>query len=354
MIEAHFPLRQVLNENGEIVSRPPVLSREEQVRLYRSMLRIRLIDERMMMLQRQGRVGFYGACTGQEAAVVGSAAAFRPEDWIFPGLREGGAALMRGFPLLDYVSQVLGNRIDPTKGRQMPCHYSAPAANYVSWSSCIATQLPHAVGAALAMKKRKTAAIAIAYFGDGATSEGDFNVAMNFAGVYKAPVLFFCQNNQWAISVPMDHQTAAETFAVKAVAYGLKSLRVDGNDVLAVFRETQAAVDEVRGGGGPILIEAVTYRMGAHSSSDDPSRYRDESVTEQWKARDPLIRYRRYLRGLGLWNDELERLATHEMQEELAATIQSAEAAGEPSVQTLFEDVYSRKPWHLVVQEREG
>ena len=351
MIEAEIPLRQVLDENAEIVSQAPALCREERARLYWNMLRMRLIDERLMTLQRQGRVGFYGACTGQEAAVVGSASTFREEDWIFPGLREGAAALMRGFPLLEYVSQVLGNSIDPSKGRQMPCHYSAPVANYVSWSSCIATQLPHAVGAALAMRKRKTSAIAIAYFGDGATSEGDFHVAMNFAGVFKAPVLFFCQNNQWAISVPLNRQTASGSLAIKAVAYGFKSVRVDGNDVLGVFRETKAAVDEIRGGGGPVLIEALTYRMGAHSSSDDPSRYRDESITEQWKGRDPLIRYRNYLEREGLWNEERQRAAEGEIQEELAAAIRSAEAAGPPSAETLFEDVYSRKPWHLAAQE---
>lgn len=347
-------LQQVLDENGQVLSELPDLSSEALVQLYRHMLRIRVIDERMLTLQRQGRVGFYGACTGQEAAVIGSAFALELDDWIFPAIREGGAALMRGYSLDHYVSQVMGNRNDLTKGRQMPCHYSDRSVNYVSWSSCIATQLPHAVGAAMAMRLMKENSIAMAYLGDGATSEGDSHAAMNFAGVVRAPVLFFCQNNQWAISVSVKQQTASETIAIKAIAYGIRGMRVDGNDVLAVYRETRRAADSVRKGEGPVLIEALTYRVGAHSSSDDPTRYRDESVTEQWKKKDPLLRYRAYLEKRDLWSVKLDQETVEVLQREVSEAVHKAENAGPPEKQTLFEDVYARKPWHLQEQEREG
>ncbi len=344
----------MLDENGQVVSELPDLSSEALVQLYRHMLRIRVIDERMLTLQRQGRVGFYGSCTGQEGAVVASAFALQPDDWIFPAIREGGAALMRGYSLDHYVSQVMGNRNDLTKGRQMPCHYSDRSVNYVSWSSCIATQLPHAIGAAMAMRLKKENSIAMAYLGDGATSEGDFHVAMNFAGVFRVPVLFFCQNNQWAISVSVKQQTASETIAIKAVAYGIRGLRVDGNDALAVCRETRRAADRIRKGEGPVFIEALTYRVGAHSSSDDPSRYRDESVTEQWKKKDPLLRYRAYLEKRNLWSEKLEQETVEVLRKEISEAVQKAEGAGPPERQTLFEDVYARKPWHLEEQESEG
>jgi pyruvate dehydrogenase E1 component alpha subunit/2-oxoisovalerate dehydrogenase E1 component alpha subunit len=349
--QAMMELHQVLNEKGEVVSDPPDLPSKALVQLYRHMLRIRIIDERMMTLQRQGRVGFYGACTGQEAAVIGSAFALEPDDWIFPALREGGAALMRGYSLEHYVAQVMGARDDLQKGRQMPCHYGDRSVNYVSWSSCIATQLPHAVGTALAMKLRKRRSLSIVYLGDGATSEGDFHVAMNFAGVLQAPILFFCQNNQWAISVSVKQQTASDTIAVKALAYGFGGIRIDGNDVLAIYRETRRAVESIRRGEGPVLIEALTYRMGAHSSSDDPSRYRDERVTEKWKKKDPLLRYRAYLERKKLWDEARDQAATDEFQSEMTAAIQKIESTGPPAKETLFEDVYARKPWHLQEQE---
>ena len=187
------------------------LSPAQLVEVYRAMLLIRTLDERMMTLQRQGRVGFYGACTGQEAAAIGSAFALRPTDWIFPALREGSAMLLRGFPLVPYISQVFGNSGDPTKGRQMPSHQAARSVNQVSWSSCIGTQLPQAVGAAWAAKLKRQDTVVMAFLGDGATSSADFHVAMNFAGVFQVPLVFVCQNNHWSISVPTSRQTASRT-----------------------------------------------------------------------------------------------------------------------------------------------
>src|ERR671935_1350369 len=225
---------------------PPQPSRELLLRLYWEMVRLRVLDERMMTLQRQGRVGFYGACTGQEAATLASAIALEPSDWIFPALREGGAMLLRGFPLVPYLSQVFGNSGDETKGRQMPSHMASKSVNQVSWSSCIATQLPQAVGAAMAAHQGGSDTVVAAYMGDGATSSADFHVALNFAGVFRAPVVFVCQNNHWAISVPTSKQTASESIAIKSVAYGFPGVKVDGNDVVAVYSAVKEAVDRAR------------------------------------------------------------------------------------------------------------
>jgi pyruvate dehydrogenase E1 component alpha subunit len=329
------------------------MSPESLLHVYRAMLRIRILDERMMTLQRQGRVGFYGACTGQEAACLGSAFALDKTDWIFPALREGAAMLMRGFPLMPYIAQVFGNAGDVTKGRQMPSHQAARSVNQVSWSSCIGTQLPHAVGAAWAAKARKTGTVVLAYLGDGATSSADFHVAMNFAGVFKVPVVFVCQNNHWSISLPMRKQTASESIAIKAQAYGLPGIKVDGNDVEAVFAATKAAVERARSGGGATLIEAETYRMGAHSSSDDPTRYRDQGEVDEWKARDPVDRLRAKLQAQKIWDDAADGRLRAEILDEVNAAIAEAEKLPPPPPESLFDDVYAEEPWNLAEQRRE-
>src|SRR5262245_10021799 len=206
------------------------------------MVRIRVTDARMMALQRQGRIGFYGEAVRQEAAIVGSAAASEPQDWIVPALREAGVGLFRGMPLDSYLAQIFGNAADPSKGRQMPCHPCDRATNYVVMSSCVSTQIPHAVGVAMGMKlSGHRGRCAFGFMGDGGTSEGDFHVALNFAGVMNAPVVLVCQNNQWAISTPGGVQTAADTIALKAIGYGVPSMRADGNDVLAVYDAVRRA-----------------------------------------------------------------------------------------------------------------
>lgn len=343
---------QILDPTGKISTGValPELNPDEMIFLYRAMLRIRVIDEKMMTLQRQGRVGFYGACTGQEASVVGSAYALRNDDWVFPALREGGVALLRGVPLREYVGQVLGNCADPLRGRQMPCHFSSRAVNHVSWSSCIATQLPQAVGTALAMKLKGVDSVCIAYLGDGATSEPDFHAAMNFAGVFNTPVVFFCQNNQWAISVPLEIQTASESIAAKAVAYGFEGIRVDGNDVFGVYHCTLDAVSRARRGIGPTLIEAVTYRVGAHSSSDDPSRYRDETVTEQWKSKDPILRMELFFAERKLLTSQKAAAFREEFTQEISKVLDELEKLPYPPAESLFQDVYSQPLWHLEEQ----
>ena len=264
--------------------------------MYRGMLLIRLLDERLMTMQRQGRVGFYAEARGQEATVIGPVAALEQGDWVVPSHREGGAALFRGLPLQSYIAQVFGNVKDIGKGRQMPVHPAAPRAlRFLPISSCVATQLPQATGIAWAAKIKGDKTVVLAYLGEGATSAEDFHTGVNFAAVFKVPVVFICVNNGWAVSTPASAQSASETFAVKALAYGIPGVRVDGNDLFAVHAATREAVDRARRGEGATLIEAVTYRVGAHSSSDDPARYRAPEESEAWAGRDPLTRFATWL-----------------------------------------------------------
>jgi pyruvate dehydrogenase E1 component alpha subunit len=331
----------------------PDIQRDTLLRLYREMVRLRVLDERMMTLQRQGRVGFYGACTGQEAATLASAIVLEPSDWIFPALRESGAMLLRGFPMVPYLCQVFGNSGDETRGRQMPSHMASRSVNQVSWGSCIGTQLPQAVGAAMAAKIKGDRTVIAAYLGDGATSEGDFHVAMNFAGVFKAPVVFICQNNHWAISVPTSKQTASESIAIKAQAYGFPGVKVDGNDAIAVYEAVRAAVERARSGGGPTLVECETYRIGAHSSSDDPTRYRDEREVETWRKRDPIEILRGRLNAMGIWSALEEDALRAKLLEEVNAAIAEAEQKADPPRESLFDDFYSALPWSLREQRDE-
>jgi pyruvate dehydrogenase E1 component alpha subunit/2-oxoisovalerate dehydrogenase E1 component alpha subunit len=320
--------------------------------LYRGMLTIRIVDQRLMALQRQGRVGFYGEALGQEAAVVGSAAALEPQDWLVPALREAGAGLFRGLSLPGYVAQIFGNAADVSRGRQLPCHPCDRTTNYVVMSSCVGSQIPHAVGIAMAMKtcppEGGPVPVCMGYRGDGATSAPDFHVAMNFAGVSKAPVVLVCQNNQWAISTPGTMQTASPTIAIKGIGYGVESLRVDGNDVLAVYLASQYAVDRARRGEGPTFLELLTYRVSAHSSSDDPSRYRDETVTDVWRGkRDPLARMAALGEARGWFGaDETAAMAT-DIEAEVRGVVAEQESIGMPPVESLIEDVFEEPTWLL-------
>ncbi len=323
------------------------------VSMYRWMLFNRVLDEKMMILQRQGRVGFWGAYTGQEAVPIGCAHALEPSDWVFPALREGTIMLVRGFPLRTYLAQVFGNSGDVAKGRQMPSHMAAREVNQVSWSSCVGPQFPHAVGAAWAAKLKGDRTVTLGFIGDGATSTADFHVALNFAGVFQVPCVLVVQNNQFAISVRPWQQTATEGYAVKARAYGLPGVRVDGNDALAVYRVIKEAADRARAGGGPTLVEAVTYRIGAHSSSDDPNRYRDPAEVEEWAKRDPLARLRRFLERQGAWDEARETVARAEHEEQIGRAIREVEAVGPPEADSLFDDVYATLPWHLQAQRDE-
>jgi pyruvate dehydrogenase E1 component alpha subunit/2-oxoisovalerate dehydrogenase E1 component alpha subunit len=344
-------LFQLLDDDGVPLDDAAVAGFDRALarRLFEAMLRIRVTDARMIALQRQGRIGFYGEATGQEAAIVGSAAATIDADWIVPALREAGVGLYRGMTLDSYIAQIFGNAGDPTKGRQLPCHPCDLAHHYVVMSSCVSTQIPHAVGIAVAMKlSGHHGRACFGYMGDGGTSEGDFHVALNFAGVLKAPCVLICQNNQWAISTPGSVQTAAQTIALKGLGYGIESLRADGNDVLAVYELVRRAADKARRGDGPTFIELLTYRVSAHSSSDDPSRYRDESITERWRDhKDPIRRLEAFLVGRGwLAAGEKDALAA-QLEIDVRDAIARQEKLPPPPLASILEDVFEQPTWLL-------
>jgi pyruvate dehydrogenase E1 component alpha subunit/2-oxoisovalerate dehydrogenase E1 component alpha subunit len=343
-------LLQILDPDGNMVGQAPALSHDALLRMYRGMQTIRIMDDRLLAMQRQGRIGFYGEARGQEAAVIGSAAALEENDWLVPALREAGGGILRGLTLRHYVAQIFGNANDVSLGHQLPCHPGTRAVKYVTMSSCIATQLPHAVGLAWAAKLAHDPVVTLACHGDGASSEPDFHVACNFAGVFKLPVVFFCANNQWAISTPGDHQSASPTYAIKSIAYGFPGVRVDGNDVLAVYSQVAEAVARARAGHGPTLVEALTYRVSAHSSSDDPSRYRDERVTDAWKMKDPLTRFQNYLFSVGALDEAGDEALRTEIDNELKQAIELEEAVPAPPLHTLVEQVFTEVPRALEEQ----
>lgn len=347
-------LTRVLDDEGRADPKlDPGLPPETLLRMYREMRRVRVLETRMVALQRQGRVGFFGTCTGQEATPIATGLCTEPGDWVFPALREGPVMLVRGFPLEKYLAQAFGNELDVLKGRNMPGHMAAREVNQVSWSSCIGPQIPQAVGAAWAAKLRGDRAISVGFMGDGATSQPDFHNAMNFAAVFRVPCVLVCQNNHWSISVPTSRQTASKTIAIKAAAYGMPGARVDGNDVLAVYREVKAAVERARSGGGPTFIECYTYRMGAHSTSDDPTRYRSDEELKRWAEKDPIERLRRHLAHRGLLDDAAVLRIDQELNAEITRALEIVEHAPPPPPESLFDDVYAELPWNLREQREQ-
>jgi 2-oxoisovalerate dehydrogenase E1 component alpha subunit len=334
-------------------SRDPRLDLALARKIYEGMLRTRLIDVRLTKLQRQGRIGFHVGAEGEEAAIIASAAAMRAQDWLFPCYRESGAALYRGYPLQTYVDNMYGNANDVVKGRQMPDHITSREAHFGSVTAPIGTQITQAVGFAWAAKLKKEDVVTGVYFGDGATSSNDFHAGMNFAGVFRTPTVFLLRNNGWAISVPAEHQTASRTYADKGVGYGVHAVRVDGNDALAVYSVVQQAVQRASAGQGPTLVELITYRAGAHSTSDDPTAYREKGEHERQLKRDPLRRMRKYLEHQGAWSDADEKRFETDVNAELQACIDRAEAAPQPPIGSMFEQVFERMPKHLQEQQRE-
>jgi pyruvate dehydrogenase E1 component alpha subunit len=339
---------QVIRADGEFNPKvEPDLSKEDLLRMHRYMLTVRRFSEKGMSLQRQGRIGFFMESTGQEACQIGMSYALSPGDWAFPSYRDPGTCLVRGVTLSALFDQVMGNSADEAKGRQMPVHWSFREAKIVSLSSPIGSKLLHAVGVAYAAKFRGEKSVALASLGDGATSQGEFHAAMNFAGVYKTPVVFFCENNQYAISMPVRRQTASGSIAIKAEAYGFEGVQIDGNDILAVYKATKSAVDKARSGGGPTLIEAITYRMGGHSTSDDPSVYRSPEEVEMWRTRDPIKRFTAYLMKKGMLTEKENQRYMEEIDAEMTRVIKEREAVPPPAPSTLFTDVYAEMPWHI-------
>ena len=345
---------RVLRDDGTADPKwDPKLGEVELIRLYENMARTRAYDERGMMLQRQGRIGFTVPSFGQEAIQTGTMAAIDSKDWVFPSYREPGVFLYRGADLYRMFCNLYGNNDDVCKGRQMPVHYSFADLFLFSVSSPIATQVIQAVGAAVAFKIRKEKQLTITYFGDGGTSENDFHTGMTFAGAFRAPTIFICTNNQYAISVPVAKQCGNPKLVDKAIGYGIPGEAVDGNDVLAIYVKAREAADRARSGGGPTFIEALTLRMGPHSSSDDPTRYRDEKLYQAWKQRDPILRFRDYLAKKKLWSDSKEGALQERIKTDILKAIERAEAQPPPPVESLFSDVFAQKTTQLIRQEKD-
>lgn len=345
---------QYLDEYGILVETAPhSIADATLIKIYQTMLTTRHLDERVITLQRQGAISFALSSLGEEGSVVSSAAALDIEDWVYPQYRELGAAIWRGFSIQQYIHHMFGNAEDLGMGRQMPNHFGSRALNIVTVSSPIATKIPHAAGCAYAMKLQKDPHIAIAYFGEGATSEGDFHAGVNFAAVRKAPVIFFCRNNNYAISTPASKQFACDGIAPKGIGYGISAYRVDGNDIFAVYETTKKARQQCIDGHGPVLIESMTYRRGAHSTSDDPTQYRSDHEVGEWVKKDPVLRLRRYLEKRKLWDQTQEDLFMKQIADEVTEAIAVAKNTPKPSLETLVHDVYFEVPPTLQQQYEE-
>lgn len=344
-------LLTVIEPDGGVNGHDVGMTNDELLHCYRTMLRTRVFDDTCMKLQRSGRIGFSIPNKGVEATQVGAASALQKTDWLFPSYRDFGMALYHGVPMVEMMHNMFGNALDTAKGRQMPVHFSfIEPARFVSISSPIGTHLPQAVGAAYAMKLRGEKSVALTSFGDGGTSSLGFHSGMNFAGVWRAPVVFLCQNNQWAISCPSSGQTASESYAIKAKAYGMPGVLVDGNDVLAVRKAVLEAVERARKGLGPTLIEAFTFRMAGHSTSDDPTRYVPKEQFAEWEKKDPVLRFEKFLAKKKLWNEDVRVQYTDEATAEIQSAVQIAESTPRPGIETIFSDVYRDVPAHIRAQ----
>ena len=330
-ILATFEVRRltVLNENGETdEALMPELTDAEIWRMYELMVLARSFDERAVALQREGRLGTYPPIRGQEAAQVGSAFALSGAEWVFPSFREMGAHLTLGYPIPQLLQYWSGDE----RAQKVPPHL-----NIFPFCVAVGSQIPHAVGAALAARYRRDPAAVVVYFGDGATSKGDFHEAMNMAGVYGLPVLFICQNNQWAISVPLKGQTASASLAQKAIAYGFEGVQVDGNDIFAVYRATQQALAKARSGAGPTFIECLTYRMADHTTADDAGRYRSPEEVALWNGRDPILRLERFLAPRGLWSEDKGREVRSQATGIIDQAVGEMEAMPPPEAAEIFD-----------------
>jgi pyruvate dehydrogenase E1 component alpha subunit len=324
---------QVLDEHGNLDEElEPALSEEQLIRAYRAMVLAREVDQRMLKLQRQGRMGTFAPTTGQEAAVVGPTLAMTEKDWFVCSFRETPGRLMRGETILQtfmyYNGYEEGNTL-VSSARTLPV--SIP----------VGSQITHGVGIAYAMKylAEKDSA-AVIFFGDGGTSQGDFHEGLNFASLWRAPVVFLCQNNHWAISVPRSKQSYSKTLAQKAIAYDLPGIQVDGNDLLAMYKATREALDRAYAGEGPTLIEAVTYRLMMHTTADDPKKYRSEGEVQEWWQRDPILRFKLYLEKKGMWNDSQQADLEDEIKKEIEAAVKEFEQKGDFKPDAPFDHVF--------------
>ncbi|KAH0665996.1 hypothetical protein KY285_027202 [Solanum tuberosum] len=333
--EKRLPCYRVLDDDGYII---PALQ---------------IMDTIFYEAQRQGRLSFYLTSTGEEAINIASAAALTPDDIVLPQYREPGVLLWRGFTLQEFADQLFGNKDDYGKGRQMPIHYGSNKLNYFTVSSPLTTQLPQAAGVAYSLKMDKKEACVVVYFGDGSTSEGDFHAGLNFAAVMESPVIFLCRNNGWAISTPVTEQFRSDGIVIKGQAYGIRSIRVDGNDALAVYSAIRAARQMAIKEQRPILVEAMTYRVSHHSTSDDSTKYRCVKEIEQWGTeKNPVTRFRKWIQTNDWWDDQNETKLRGNIRKQVVEAIQAAEKVEKPPLTELFGDVYDKIPSNLQEQER--
>ncbi|ODV88809.1 hypothetical protein CANCADRAFT_128782 [Tortispora caseinolytica NRRL Y-17796] len=332
----------------------PFFSQEKVIKLYKDMVTISILDTIMYDAQRQGRLSFYMVNAGEEGIAVGSAAALGKDDILYCQYREAGVFLHRGVPLDEMMNQLYANEADTSAGRQMPVHYQSIQHNIHPISSPLATQIPHAAGAAYALKIAGKEAASICYFGEGAASEGDFHSAFNIASTRSCPVVFICRNNGYAISTPTLEQYRGDGIASRGKGYGIETIRVDGNDIFAVYRATRdarkIAIEEQR----PVLIETMSYRVSHHSTSDDSFAYRAKTEVEDWKRRDnPIARLRKWMTNQGYWNDALDADTRVELRKEVLKSFSKAEKLKKPAISLLFEDVYAELPLNLKEQREE-
>ncbi|KAI3739006.1 hypothetical protein L2E82_29343 [Cichorium intybus] len=352
--DERIPCYRLLNDNGQqVIDSDSIKIRKElAVKMYSDMVTLQVMDTIFYEAQRQGRISFYATTTGEEAINIASAAALNNNDFVFPQYREPGVLLWRGFTLQDFANQCFGNKYDNGKGRQMPIHYGSKKHNYFTIASTVATQIPHAVGAAYSLKMENQDSCVITYFGDGGSSTGDFHAALNFAAVMEVPVIFFCRNNGWAISTPINDQFRSDGIVVKGKAYGVPSIRVDGNDALAVYSAVHQARKMAIQEQTPVLIEAMTYRTGHHSTSDDSTKYRSIDEIEWWRDdQNPVKRFRKFIENKGWWSDETESEHRSNIRKQVSQAIQVAERIEKPPIADMFSDVYDVPPKNLVEQE---
>ncbi|UUO24822.1 thiamine pyrophosphate-dependent dehydrogenase E1 component subunit alpha [Colwellia sp. M166] len=341
-----IPILKILKQDGSIYENAimPEIDQELATKTYKTLAFHRVLDERMVAAQRQGRISFYMAALGEEAASVGGAAGLKDQDMIMAQYREQGALMFRGFSLENFMNQMFSNEQDLGKGRQMPIHYGSNELNYMTISSPLGTQIPQAAGYAYGQKMQGLDAVTICYFGEGAASEGDFHAGLNMAAVHQSPVIFFCRNNGYAISTPSDEQYMGNGIASRGVGYGMKTLRIDGNDILAVIAAVQLAREYAVKEGKPVLIEAMSYRLGAHSTSDDPSGYRTREEEAKWQEHDPILRMKNWMLAQGWWDEAQETTLFEKLRDEVLAAVKVSEKIDKPPVEDLITDVYDQAP----------
>lgn len=350
--EFRIPVFKLLKQDGSPYknAKLPDLDKDKALRIYRAMLFTRVLDERMLAAQRQGRLSFYMQCIGEEASVIGSTAALDDDDMIMAQYREQGALAYRGFGVDEFMNQLFGNDRDYGKGRQMPVHYGSKKLHYMTISSPLATQIPQASGYAYGQKMAGQGHCTITIFGEGAASEGDFHAALNMASVHQVPVIFLCRNNGYAISTPAHEQFSADGIAPRAFGYRMKVIRVDGNDILAVYQATVEARKLAVEHNQPVLIEAMTYRLAAHSSSDDPSGYRSKKEEEAWRDKDPVLRMKLWLQTKDWWSDDDEKREQESLRRDVLEAMKRAEKREPPALDTLITDVFDEVTPILVGQ----